>query len=280
MILITRFLNLLGCHPANDSFHHFETSWLLPPVLLASIRSLFSLYAFVTIFFIFGWNGSHNDDDDSRRSFSYFTWLSFWGVAFYFLVAAIHTFLYAATGRSVVFDKCPRVVRVLHSIFYATVTTFPFIVTIVYWAILYEDPWFPVTFEAWTNVSQHALPPFLSLFEIIFSTTLPPHILHLPFLIFILALYVSLAYLTHATQGFYTYSFLDPEENSSGLVAGYCFGILAGVIVVFGVVWLMHWGRQKAVGGKVKWARKDTENWNRGVQREVVQYTKETVGQV
>lgn len=159
-MFLNRFLTRLGCDTSNDRFHHFETSWLLPPYILASIRTLISLYAFVTIFFIFGWNGAHGHDRDTRRSFSYFTWLSFWGDAFYFLVAGVHTFLYAGTGRSVIFDKCPRVVWVLHSILYATVTTFPWIVMIVYWAVLYEDPWFPLTFEAWTNVQKcSSLPP-------------------------------------------------------------------------------------------------------------------------
>lgn len=116
------------------------------------------------------------------------------------------------------------------------------------------------------NLTRHRSPntPFLSLFETIFTTTLPPHPLHLPFLIFLLALYLSLAYLTNATQGFYTYFFLDPVENSSGIVTGYCFGILAGVIVIFFAVWLMHWGRRRVVGGlRVKWSGKDFEN--RGV---------------
>jgi hypothetical protein len=151
-MFLNKFLSRLGVDASHDHLHHFETSWLLPPYLLAIFRSLFSLYAFVTIFFIFGWNGQHGEGEDTGQTFSYFTWLSFWGDAFYFLVAGIHTFLYAGTGRSVIFNKCPRVFRVLHSIFYSTVTTFPFIVTIVYWAVLYEGPWFPVRLDAWQNV--------------------------------------------------------------------------------------------------------------------------------
>ena len=151
------FHQFLGSDPIHDHLHHFETSWLLPPYLLASLRALFSLYAFVTIFFIFGWNGQHSSDGEdgseaSRRSFSYFTHLSFWGVAFYFLVSAVHTFLYARTGRSVLFDKWPRVFRALHSLFYTTITNFPFVVLVVYWTILFEGPWFPEVFDAWTNV--------------------------------------------------------------------------------------------------------------------------------
>jgi hypothetical protein len=143
---------LLGSDPTHDHLHPFETSWLFPPYVLASFRALFALYAFVTIFFIFGWNGQHGDSEDSQQSFSYFTHLSFWGVAFYFLVSAVHTFLYAQTGRSVLLDKWPKALKALHSLFYSTIVTFPFVVLVVYWTILYDGPWFPRTFDAWTNV--------------------------------------------------------------------------------------------------------------------------------
>jgi len=146
------FNSLMGADPAHDSLHHFETSWIFPSYVLASIRAIASLYAFVTIFFIFGWRGSHGDDLGNRRSFSYFTNLSYWGIAFYFLIAAIHTFLYARTARSVLLDKWPRFLRALHSLFYTTIVTFPFLVTIVYWAVLYDGHWFPITFDAWSNV--------------------------------------------------------------------------------------------------------------------------------
>lgn len=146
------FYSLMGADPAHDRLHHFETSWLFKPVILGIIRAVISFYAFFTTFFIFGWQGTRGDNRSSRRSFSYFTNLTFWGIAFYFLFAALHTLLYARTGRSVLLEKWPRPFRVLHSLFYTTMTNFPFIVLIIYWAFLYENPWFPVVFNAWTNV--------------------------------------------------------------------------------------------------------------------------------
>jgi hypothetical protein len=135
-----------------DSRHCYETSWLLPPLPFALLRALIALYIFVTIFFIWGWDGTHNNSDAIGQSFSYFTWLTYWGLGFYFLVAAIHTACYARTGRSVIFDRLPCALRVLHALFYTTITTFPFLVTIVFWAILFKPPWYTVTFEAWSNV--------------------------------------------------------------------------------------------------------------------------------
>jgi predicted membrane-bound dolichyl-phosphate-mannose-protein mannosyltransferase len=54
--------------------------------------------------------------------------------------------------------------------------------------------------------------------------------------IVLLALYLGLAYLTHATQGFYVYPFLDLHKNSSGSVGAYIVGILVAAIIIFLIV--------------------------------------------
>jgi uncharacterized membrane protein len=104
------------------------------------------------------------------------------------------------------------------------------------------------------------LPAFFSLFEIIFTTTTTLPFLHLPFLVLIVALYLGVAYITLADQGFYTYEFLDPGVGGqhNGRVAGYCFGILAIVIVMFFVDWALIWVRRRFVSDdKTKFARAD-----------------------
>jgi hypothetical protein len=54
-------------------------------------------------------------------------------------------------------------------------------------------------------------------------------------LVFLLALYLALAYVTHATQGFYPYGFLNPDKGK-GILVGYIFGILAASIIIYIVV--------------------------------------------
>jgi predicted membrane protein len=105
-----------------------------------------------------------------------------------------------------------------------------------------------------------------ALFEIILTNTLPPPLLHLPFLILILLLYVSLAYVTRAAEGFYVYSFLDPgvHGSQSGHVAAYLFGIFAVILVIFGVVWFLIWLRRRIVGNRVKWAKGAVERQHGG----------------
>lgn len=78
-------------------------------------------------------------------------------------------------------------------------------------------------------------------------------------LILILALYLSVAYITLATQGWYTYSFLDHDYvGGRGYVAAYVFGIAAAIIVVFVVVWglirLRVWVTEKKFGMEGKFA--------------------------
>lgn len=94
------------------------------------------------------------------------------------------------------------------------------------------------------QISRHALNTFFALLEIILPATSPPPLLHVIGLIILLLLYLALAYLTHATQGFYVYNFLDPDTGS-GKVTGYCFGIFAGILVVFFVVWGLIWTRKR-----------------------------------
>jgi hypothetical protein len=75
-----------------------------------------------------------------------------------------------------------------------------------------------------------------ALFEIIFPRTSPLPWLDLFPIIILLALYLGLAYLTHATEGFYVYGFLDLQAHSSGIVAAYIIGILVAAIVIFLIV--------------------------------------------
>lgn len=93
------------------------------------------------------------------------------------------------------------------------------------------------------QISQHALNTVFAAFEIFFTRTSPPPPAHLPILVLILALYLALAYLTHATEGFYPYSFLDPKKGS-GRLAGYILGTLAAACIIFGVVWIAIWIRR------------------------------------
>ncbi|KAK6367428.1 uncharacterized protein PV06_06708 [Exophiala oligosperma] len=229
------------------SIYPFTTSWLLPPLALALLRLLFFAYCLATQLTNWIYDGIHSASYLIGQEFSYFTVLTYWGILFYSLVAGTHTLVYALRGRSWL-ESWPRsTLQALHSFFYTTIVTLPFLVTIVYWAVLYDGPWFPVTFDGWSNISRHALNSLFALCELVLPATHTPPLLHLVGLIILLLLYLALAYLTHATQHFYVYSFLDPSKGS-GKVTGYCFGIAAGIIVIFFAAWAVIWLRQRYTG--------------------------------
>jgi small-conductance mechanosensitive channel len=145
---------------------------------------------------------------------------------------------------------------------------------VVFWVVLYKGGWFPKTFLAWSNVSrvslrlekvranlqnqvsEHALNSIFAAFELFLTrTTLIPG-LHVVFLIIILVLYLGLAYVTYAAQGWYTYSFLDPSSGGKAKVVAYVFGILAAILVIFGLICLLvalrKWLTEKVLGFRGK----------------------------
>lgn len=79
----------------------------------------------------------------------------------------------------------------------------------MFWAVLSEDA-FLSQFSTWTNISQHIMNSAFAFFELAVPRSEPhPWIKVIP-LVIILAFYLSLAYLTHETEGIFVYSFLDP----------------------------------------------------------------------
>lgn len=171
--------------------------------------------------------------------------LSYWGIAFYFLFASVHTFTYARTGTPCL-NRWPRPLQALHSLLYTTIITYPILVTIFFWGILFSH-WWPDVYSQWSNISVHAMNSLFCLLELITTRTDPPQWMHLPWLIVLLASYLGLAYLTKYTEHPYVYSFLDPgvDGNHKTRVIGYIFGTLAAIIVIFVLVrysvWLRKW---------------------------------------
>lgn len=80
--------------------------------------------------------------------------------------------------------------------------------------------------------------------------------LHIPFIVIILAMYLGLAYVTHATQGWYPYGFLDPK-NGAGQLAAYIVGILVASLIIFLLVWGIIWVRRR-FAGTGKRSKRDT----------------------
>lgn len=139
----------------------------------------------------------------------------------------------------------------------------PLIVTITYWAVLYEGPWYEVEFDAWSNVSQHSINSVLAVFEIVVPRTSPPPWIHILWLIVIMACYLGVAYITAAVQGWYPYNFLDYKSiGGRGYVAAYIVGIAVGVVIIFlvawGLIWVRRWITESKMGMEGKFAKQQS----------------------
>lgn len=163
--------------PAQPSrfINRYVTSHILHPFELAAIRLLLSLYAFLTIFYSLGYesNSSSTDENFSAKHFlSYFTNLCYWGLAFYLLFAGLHGLAYHFTQRRRMsawqlfeLERWPRGLQAAHAIFYSSVVTFAPLVTIVFWAVIYKGPFYPLTFDAWRNVRALSHSSLFELFK-------------------------------------------------------------------------------------------------------------------
>lgn len=100
------------------------SSWLISPTLLFALRALISLYAFIVRFTVLGLDSNEAAERDS----SYFTDLTYWGLAFYFAFSAAHTASYAFRGQAFL-ESWPGPLKWMHSALYATITVYPWIVT-------------------------------------------------------------------------------------------------------------------------------------------------------
>ncbi|KAI0373345.1 hypothetical protein BV20DRAFT_938448 [Pilatotrama ljubarskyi] len=225
------FYSRMGVGAPFDPNHDLVTSPVFSPLVLAAIRLALGSYALFVLLFHLIWDAVKTHDADSF--FSYFTHLSYTGIIAYYFAAGAHTLCYALKrGQGYPLQRWPRPLQFLHLLLYSTITTYPFVVTVVFWALLSGPSTFATRFDTWINISQHAMNSLYALFEITLTNGRPSPWLHLPLCVLLLACYLGVAYITHATQGFYTYSFLDPQREHAKL-AGYIVGIAVAECLAF-----------------------------------------------
>ncbi|RDX54365.1 hypothetical protein OH76DRAFT_1540024 [Lentinus brumalis] len=235
------FYPRLGVASPFDAHYDLVTSPVFSPLVLAIIRLTLGTYALFVAFYQLAYEALA-DDGTVNGYFSYFTHLSYIGIIAYQFAAAVQTLCYALNGgKSYPLQRWPRFLQFLHRLLYSTVTTYPLVVTVIFWALLSDSSTFASTYTTWINISEHALNTVFALFEITLTNVAPSPWLHLPLCVFMLACYLGVAYITEATQGFYTYSFLDPGKEHAKL-AGYIIAVGIAECLAFllarGLVWV------------------------------------------
>lgn len=268
--------------PTFDPENRFVASPFLSPLTLGIIRLVFAAYMTACIITepILLKKGRRTRRN-AKKFPAYFTNITFISLAWYtlpsqpnpsrlhdadrssyFWVSGIYSIIYAITGRSPL-AKYPKFLQLLHSLFYSTITTFPFVVTAVFWSLISMPPHkkaFSTANLQWSNISFHCLNSVFALFEVLFSAVRPQRWTHSLVIAGILGLYIAMAYLIRLTAKFYVYEFMDPSMMGA-LTAAYIFGIGGLGTVTFVVVQVVVWVKG-FVGGKGVWRSKyDLPRW-------------------
>ncbi|KAJ3758344.1 hypothetical protein EV360DRAFT_44135 [Lentinula raphanica] len=254
----------LGASQPFDSQTAYVTSPWFSSMTLAAIRGTIAVYTLVTLLVILIWQATVLRDVNGY--FSYFTELTHIGICSYYWTSFTQTFIYALRQRHSIettleypLQQWPRFLQLMHIMLESTVVSYPILVTVVFWALLASPTVFSTKFNAWSNLSLHILNSVWSLFEMIGTNSPAPRWCMLPCMIIILALYLAVAYITHATQGFYPYSFLDPSTSHS-LLAGYIVGIGVAACIVFSLAKTIMWYRAKRTARKPSMATIEIRN--------------------
>ncbi|KAG7089989.1 hypothetical protein E1B28_011611 [Marasmius oreades] len=214
-----------------DSYHKLVTSPFFSPTLLAWFRASVAVFTTATLIAILVYDSIVTKD--AYRNFSFFTFLTYIGICSYYWASFVQTFWYIRRG----FEGYPlqswgKTLQILHLVLQNTVLNFPIIVTIVFWTSIATPSSVNRLDNLLRNISVHILNSVFCVFEMLLTNNPPPQWIFLPFMILIIGLYTASAYVTHATLGFYPYTFLDPEKSRLS-VAGYIVGIVIAEIVIF-----------------------------------------------
>ncbi|KAK0492232.1 hypothetical protein EDD18DRAFT_506639 [Armillaria luteobubalina] len=173
------------------------------PIVLASVRLLLAVYVLVTLLVSVVWAGVVSHDIDGY--FSYFTHLTYIGLCSYFFASGVQTLVYARNNTYLLRTwPFAKTLQFLHVWLHSTVVTFPFVVTITFWVLLSSSSTFSSVFNTWNNISVHALNSAYALFEVLLTNAPPPPLIFMLADLVLLGGYLGVAYITYATQGFYS----------------------------------------------------------------------------
>jgi len=251
----SKFEELFGlCDP---EFRLVTSPWVTPRVLLL-IRFTMASYAIVAgvvdLLFNILVIG------DGNQYYAFFTRLSYIGITIYLAVATLNSWSFdrslqkARQGLvarpSYFLQTLPKPLRFLNMFWWTTIAAFPPIVTTVFWLLLAKGSSIQPGYHLWSNVSFHAMNTLFILAELVLSRA-PLLWIYAPLLPVVQLLYMGVVYLVHATQGFFTYPFFDPQVVGNK-VPLYVAGIALAAVVSFAVVWgisrLRDWLRPSAKG--------------------------------
>ncbi|KAJ2787379.1 hypothetical protein GGI15_000743 [Coemansia interrupta] len=203
---------------------------------LAILRTLFFAYTLAA------WLASIILDAQSgqiRSHFVYFTYLSHTGLLFYLLASVFHTIHLRRHCDGSSFTRIPHVLQLMHWLLFASALLFSTVVSIMFWTMIYRaDEYHGV--RRWVNASVHGTNVGIMWVDtLVGAMVFCPHWSHPVVLALVVALYLALAYINEAVNGWFTYDFINYKEHRA-LEAPILLGVLLGIVLLYYVMYGVH----------------------------------------
>ncbi|KAJ2642561.1 hypothetical protein GGF44_001600 [Coemansia sp. RSA 1694] len=214
------------------------SSRILGTGVLLSIRSIFFAYTLTVWIFTIVYDAKHGR---IQGHFVYFTYLCHTGLLAYFASSTFHTLqLWRRRGSPSSFTNMPKTLQLLHWLLFNSVLLFATVVTVLFWSLVYKANDYNGAEQRWSNASVHALNSVCILVDMLVGAMIfSPHWSHSLTLALIAMLYLALAYINHAVNGWFTYDFLDYGKHKA-TVAPTIIGMFIGFVVVYYVIYSLQ----------------------------------------
>ncbi|KAJ2008014.1 hypothetical protein H4R26_000450 [Coemansia thaxteri] len=167
-----------------------------------------------------------------KGHFVYFTNLAYTGLVGYLGSSTFHTLQLWRRNTSSSFTSMPATLQLLHWLLYDSVMLFATVVTVLFWSLIYKASDYTSAEQKWLTVSAHALNSCVLVDMLAGCMLFSPHWSHSLTLTIIVLLYVALAYINEAVNGWFTYDFLDYKKHKT-VVAPVVIGMFVGFILVY-----------------------------------------------
>ncbi|KAJ1963003.1 hypothetical protein GGI12_002311 [Dipsacomyces acuminosporus] len=222
---VHRFFRLHAFNP-----HRVSGSRALGPGGIAAVRAVLFAYA-LTVWVFTIVRDAHKGAMNGH--FAYFTNLCYTGLLAYLTSSLFHSVQNWRRGSPSSFTNMPYVLQLLHWVLFSSVLVYAVIVTVIFWSVLFDISKFSNTADLWSTTSVHALNTVFILIDMFLGAmALSPHWSHPMLLAFVGLLYVMLAYLNEAVNGWFTYGFLN-YKKLKGFESLIILGIFVALLIVY-----------------------------------------------
>jgi len=208
----------------------FVTSYFVSPFVLRTLRTFIAVYVTATLIYSIVYNDIVGELSTFLDYFTYLTYIGLWG---YFMNSVVHSYLYSIRGDVSSFMDYP-ILTAMHYALYHTVIVFNFLVPIVFWALLsgtlLRGNAGPA--EWYNNINVHVLGLVWMFVDVILTRQRCDWRMFVIVFIIVL-LYTFEAWIIHAVDGFWTYSFFSWDVGP--IAAVWYIGVTIVVIIIFAI---------------------------------------------